>query len=86
MTLERLPLQSIAAFEKLRKLDAYRLDNMSTLSNQYYVTGKRADLSVLVNEMWAIEKYHWETCVATGNLFSLRQGRDHPNISKVKNY
>ena len=27
----RMPHESIAAFEKLRKLDPYRLDNMSTL-------------------------------------------------------
>ena len=30
----RLPHESISAFEKLRQLDPYRLDNMSTLRNQ----------------------------------------------------
>jgi len=71
----RLSHQSIAAFEKLRKLDPSRLDNMNTLSNQYYIMGLQAKLSILVHELWSIEKYHWETCVATGNLFSLRQDR-----------
>lgn len=44
-------------------------------SNQYYVSQKRTELSILVREMWKIEKYHWETCVVTGNYFSLRQDR-----------
>lgn len=71
----RMPHESIAAFEKLRKLDPYRLDNMSTLSNQYYVIMERAELSVLVRELWKVKKYHWETCVVTGNYFSLRGDR-----------
>jgi len=70
-----MPNESIQAFEKLRQVDPFRLDNMSTLSNQYYVSQKRTELSILVREMWKIEKYHWETCVVTGNYFSLRQDR-----------
>ena len=44
-----------------------------------------AELGTLVDEMWQIRKYHWETCVATGNLYS--KLRDRPRaISYFKRF
>lgn len=47
----------------------------TTLSNQYYMSGKRSELAILVHELWKIDKYTYESCVATANYYSLREER-----------
>ncbi|XP_075253529.1 uncharacterized protein LOC142345381 [Convolutriloba macropyga] len=64
---------SIECFEELRNLDPYRLENLDTLSNDYYVKGKRVELSVLAHDMMEISKYRHETCCVIGNYYSYRQ-------------
>ena len=50
--------------------------NLNTsLSNQYYMSGKRSELAILVHELWKIDKYTYESCVATANYYSLREER-----------
>jgi len=73
--LQRNTEGAIIAFEKLRQLDPNRLENMDTLSNQYYMSAKRPELAILVHEMWKIEKYSFETCIATANYYALREER-----------
>jgi anaphase-promoting complex subunit 8 len=48
---------------------------MTNFSNQYYLSARRPELSILVHEMWKIDKYRWETCIATANFYSLREDR-----------
>jgi len=73
--LERNTEAAIVALEKLRQIDPDRMENMDTLSNQYYMSGKRSELAILVHELWKIDKYTYESCVATANYYSLREER-----------
>jgi len=64
---------SIECYEEMRKIDPFRLENLDTLSNDYYVKGKRVELSVLAHHMMDVSKYRHETCCVIGNYYSFRQ-------------
>ena len=64
---------SIECFEEMRQIDPYRIDDLDILSNDYYVKGRRVELSVLAHEMIELAKYRHETCCVVGNYYSLRE-------------
>ncbi|XP_075732642.1 uncharacterized protein LOC142775185 [Rhipicephalus microplus] len=64
--------KAIECFQKLRKVDLYRLDNMYIYSNLLYVKELRVELSHLAHSVCAIDKYRPETCCVIGNFYSLR--------------
>ena len=64
---------SIECFEEMRQMDPYRIEDLDVLSNDYYVKGKRVELSVLAHEMVDLAKYRHETCCVVGNYYSLRE-------------
>ncbi|KAL1481809.1 hypothetical protein MTO96_034202 [Rhipicephalus appendiculatus] len=64
--------KAIEGFQKLRKADPFRLDNMDIYSNLLYVKELRVELSHLAHSVCAIDKYKPETCCVIGNFYSLR--------------
>lgn len=64
--------KAVCTFQKLRKIDPYRLDNMDTYSNLLYVKELRVELSYLAHQLCDIDKYCVETCCVVGNYYSLR--------------
>ena len=64
---------SIECFEDLRSLDPFRLEGLDTLSNDYYVKGKKVELSALAHQMMESGKYRHETCCVVANYYSFRQ-------------
>lgn len=59
-------------FEQARVLDPHGLEHVDTYSNILYVKEKRAELSHLARAVTKIDKFAAETCVVTGNYYSLR--------------
>jgi tetratricopeptide (TPR) repeat protein len=60
------------AFEEARALDPHKLEHVDTYSNILYVKEKKAELSHLARAVTKVDKFAAETCVVTGNYYSLR--------------
>ena len=63
---------SEAIFERLRKIDPHRLENVDIYSNILYVKEAKTELSYLAHEACQIEQYRAETCCVIGNYYSLK--------------
>lgn len=61
--------QAEAQFEKIMKLDPYRVDDIDVYSNILYVTDNRLKLSRLAHEFLALDKDRPEVCCLVGTLF-----------------
>ena len=59
-------------FQRLRKRDPYRLENLERFSDILYVKENKADLSQLAHEAVKVDKYRAETCCIVGNYYSLK--------------
>lgn len=70
-------------FEKLRKDDPYRLENMDTYSNILYVKEAKASLSFLAHEAHLTDKFRPETCCIIGNYYS-RKGNHEKAVIYFK--
>ncbi|CAN7995196.1 unnamed protein product [Ixodes hexagonus] len=64
--------KAIEGFQKLQRVDPFRLDNMDIYSNLLYVKEERVELSHLAHHTCAVDKYRAETCCVIGNFYSLR--------------
>ncbi len=65
----------------LRERAPHRVEDADTLSNILFVRGDRAALATLAEEVWALDKYRPETCIAVGNFFSLRGEHDRAVVA-----
>ncbi|CAN7993749.1 unnamed protein product [Ixodes pacificus] len=64
--------RAIEGFQRLQRVDPYRLDNMDIYSNLLYVKEQRVELSHLAHHTCSVDKYRAETCCVIGNFYSLR--------------
>ncbi|KIM75485.1 hypothetical protein PILCRDRAFT_98910 [Piloderma croceum F 1598] len=64
--------QAEVQFEKILKLDPYRIDDIDVFSNILYVTDNKQKLSRLAHEFLALDKDRPEVCCLVGNHYSLR--------------
>ena len=58
--------QAEIQFEKILKLDPYRIDDIDVFSNILYVTDNRLKLSRLAHEFLALDKDRPEVCCLVG--------------------
>lgn len=63
--------QAETQFEKILKLDPYRIDDIDVFSNILYVTDNRLKLSRLAHEFLALDKDRPEVCCLVGPSTSL---------------
>lgn len=63
---------AIDAFQRLEKLDPYRLSSVDTYSNVLFVKGNKVELTLLAERATEIDRYRPETLCALGNLYTLR--------------
>ncbi|VDN05838.1 unnamed protein product [Thelazia callipaeda] len=59
-------------FQKVRKADPYRVDQMHLYSDSLYVRGFRSELADLAHSFFRTHKFSWETCCIVANYYSLR--------------
>ncbi|GHJ85747.1 hypothetical protein NliqN6_2149 [Naganishia liquefaciens] len=60
------------AFDGLREMDPFRLDEIEIYSNMLYVMNKKAKLAQIAHEYAQIDKNRAEVCCLIGNYFSSR--------------
>lgn len=59
--------QAEVQFEKILKLDPYRIDDIDVFSNILYVTDNKLKLSRLAHEFLALDKDRPEVCCLVGS-------------------
>ncbi|KFB47820.1 hypothetical protein ZHAS_00015776 [Anopheles sinensis] len=64
--------RSIEIFQRLQKIDPYRLDNLDSYSNLLFVKDMKTEMSHLAHKVVEINKYSPETCCVVGNYYSIR--------------
>jgi anaphase-promoting complex subunit 8 len=62
--------QAEVQFEKILKLDPYRIDDIDVFSNILYVTDNKLKLSRLAHEFLALDKDRPEVCCLVGSYAS----------------
>ena len=62
----------IEKYRNMRKIDPYRFEDTDNYSNVLFTSSSRQDLATLAHELNDVEPYRYETCVVTGNYYSLR--------------
>jgi anaphase-promoting complex subunit 8 len=64
------------AFDEVRKIDPFRLDEIEIYSNMLYVMGKKAKLGQMAHEYAQVNKNRAEVCCLIGE-FEMRPVLDH---------
>ena len=59
-------------FERIQRLNPYRLENLDTFSNILYVMDCKAELSHLAHQCVKVDKFRSETCCIVGNYYSVK--------------
>ena len=62
--------QAEIQFDKILKLDPYRIDDIDVFSNILYVTDNKLKLSSLAHEFLALDKDRPEVCCLVGSYAS----------------
>lgn len=63
---------AISSFQKIRKLDPYRIEQMHFYSDSLYIRQNFVDLSTIAKWFYDSHKFHWETCCIVANYYSAK--------------
>ncbi|KAI6191653.1 hypothetical protein M3Y97_00251300 [Aphelenchoides bicaudatus] len=67
---------AIELFQRVRKIDPYRIDQMNLYSDSLYVREEELELSCLADAFNSTHKFKWETCCILANYYSRRKLHD----------
>ncbi|KAI1716233.1 cell division cycle protein 23 like protein [Ditylenchus destructor] len=67
---------SINSFQRVRKMDPYRIEQMNFYSDSLYIRQNVVELANLAKWFFETHKFHWETCCIVANYYSARKAHD----------
>nr|CAD2158487.1 unnamed protein product [Meloidogyne enterolobii] len=63
---------AISSFQKIRKSDPYRIEQMHFYSDSLYIRQNFTELALLAKWFFVSHKFNWETCCIVANYYSAK--------------
>ncbi|KAI6243993.1 hypothetical protein M3Y99_00067700 [Aphelenchoides fujianensis] len=63
---------AIECFDRVRKIDPFRIEHMNLYSDSLFILGEELELSQLADAFNQTHKFVWETCCIMANYYSIR--------------